>query len=107
MLPIALKAGMIGNLQIKVRMMSILLIIEKQFSILSFWSNPLEMTIDDLYIILGPNLNFASHDESYIVDDELDASYDSTNMFNIFEHELQIKKKLPSKQLGLTIQNRY
>lgn len=52
------------------------------------WNNPIELLIDDLYLILGPNLSFVSHDESYINDEELDESYDSTNMFNIFEHDL-------------------
>ena len=55
------------------------------------------MNIDELYLILGPNPSFVSHDESYINDEELDASYDSTNMFNIFENELKIKKKGKSK----------
>ena len=93
MLPVSLKAGMIGNLQIKVRCF-LFMLIYFQFSILSVWTNPLELTIDDLYLILGPNLSFVSHDESYIADEDLDESYDSTNVFNIFEHELQIKKKL-------------
>ena len=44
--------------------------------------------MEELFLILGPNLSFVSHDESYINDEELDASYDSTNVFNIFEHEL-------------------
>ena len=57
----------------------------------------MEISIDDLFIILGPNLSFVSHDESYIADEDLDESYDSTNVFNIFEHELQIKKKTKSK----------
>jgi len=38
-----------------------------------------------------------SHDESYIMDEQLNDSYDSTNVFNIFEHELQIKKKFKGK----------
>ena len=41
-------------------------------------------------------MSFMSHDESYIQDEDLDESYDSTNVFNIFEHELQIKKKVKS-----------
>ena len=49
--------------------------------------------MEDVYLILGPNLSFVSHDESYIDDEEADASYDSTNVFNIFEHELHIKQK--------------
>jgi len=52
------------------------------------WNNPLELAIDDLYLILGPNMSFLSHNESYIGDEELDESYDSTNVFNIFDHEL-------------------
>ena len=40
------------------------------------------------FMILGPNLSFVSHDESYILDEGLNESYDSTNVFNIFEHEL-------------------
>ena len=48
----------------------------------------MEIVIDDLYLILGPNLSFVSHEESYINDEELDDSYDSTNVYNIFEHEL-------------------
>lgn len=40
-LPLNLKAGMIGNLQIK-------------FSIMSWLSNPLNIVIDDLYLVLGP-----------------------------------------------------
>ena len=52
--------------------------------------------MEDLYLILGPNISFISHDESYIVDEEADCSYDSTNVFNIFEHELQIKKRVKS-----------
>jgi hypothetical protein len=55
--------------------------------------------IDEMFLILGPNLSFASHDESYIQDEELDLSYDSTNVFNIFEHELQIKKRNKMKNI--------
>ena len=92
MLPVSLKAGMIGNLKIKVNLLPNIV----QFSLLNLWNNPLELTIDDLFLILGPNLSFLSHDESYIADEDLDESYDSTNVFNIFEHELQIKKKTKS-----------
>lgn len=73
----------------------------------NLWNNPLEFVIDDLNLIMGPNLSFISHDESYIADDDsqndhgnnnqLDESYDSTNVYNIFDHELQIKKKVKSK----------
>jgi hypothetical protein len=30
------------------------------------WNGPIEIAIDDLFIILGPNINVVSHDESYI-----------------------------------------
>ena len=30
------------------------------------FSGPVEISIDDLFIILGPNLNVVSHDESFI-----------------------------------------
>jgi hypothetical protein len=72
---------------------------------LSLWNNPLELIIDDLFVILGPNLSFVSHDESYIQNEELDESYDSTNVFNIFEHELQIKKKFKGKESILLIKH--
>ena len=49
------------------------------------WSGPIEINIDDLFIILGPNHSVVSHDESYI-EQNLDESYDDSNMFNIFEH---------------------
>ena len=80
MLPIAIKAGMIGSMQIN-------------FSLISLWTSPIEVVIDDLNIILGPNLSFVSHDEvryhqsncqSYIEDEDMDDSYDSTNVYNIF-----------------------
>lgn len=64
------------------------------FSVLSFWSSPLEITIDDVYLVLGPSTFFRSSDESYIEEsreDLLNLSYDSTNAFNVFEHEMKIK----------------
>jgi hypothetical protein len=80
----------------------------------SLWSNPLEFVIDDLFLVFGPNLSFLSHDESYIQEDELGSqndhgnnnqlneSYDSTNAYNIFDHELQIKKRIKSKARPIT-----
>ena len=59
-------------------------------------SHGVDLRCASLSTFLGPNISFISHDESYIVDDEADCSYDSTNVFNIFEHELQIKKKIKS-----------
>lgn len=52
------------------------------------WGGPVEIMIDDLFIILGPNLAVVSNDDSYIEENEqnLEDSYDGSNMFNIFEH---------------------
>ena len=51
------------------------------------WNGPIEITIEDLFIILGPNLNVMSHNESYIQENEdFESPYDESNMYNIFEH---------------------
>lgn len=52
------------------------------------FNGPIEITIDELFIILGPNLNQMSHDDSYIeeTEQELEDEYDENNMFNIFHH---------------------
>lgn len=45
-------------------------------------------------MICGPSTYFRSSNESYIEenkDDIINSSYDSTNAFNIFEHEMKIK----------------
>lgn len=47
-----------------------------------------------MYLVFGPSTFFRSNDESYIEetpDDVLNMSYDSTNAFNVFEHEMKIK----------------
>ena len=65
------------------------------FSVLSFWTSPLELIVNDMYLILGPSTFFRSNDESYIEEsqaDILNASYDSTNAFNVFDHEMKIKQ---------------
>lgn len=63
----------------------------------------MEVNIEDLFIILGPNLTVVSHNESYIAEDQsaLEDSYDEGNMFNIFEHQLKLKRK-DSKPLRLS-----
>jgi hypothetical protein len=59
------------------------------------WNSPVEINIEDLFIILGPNYSIVSNDDSYIQEDDkhLNDSYDSSNMFNIFEHQLKLRKK--------------
>lgn len=59
-------------------------------------SSAVELSIQDLYLILGPNLTQRSRDESFYKEDheeELLLPYDESNMFNVFTNELQIKKK--------------
>ena len=80
-IPISLKVGLIRNVSIT-------------FSVLSFWTSPLELVIDDVYLVLGPSTFFRSNEDSYIEEtgpDLLNASYDSTNAFNVFDHEMKIK----------------
>jgi hypothetical protein len=63
-------------------------------------SSAVELTIQDLYLILGPNLSQRSRDESFYTEeiaDELLLPYDEANMFNIFVNELQVKKKPNAK----------
>jgi hypothetical protein len=59
------------------------------------WSGPIEVIIEDLFIILGPSVKIVSNDESFEADNEtsLLQPYDKNNMYNIFEHQLKIKKK--------------
>lgn len=80
-MPLSIKTGLISNIQI-------------QFSVLSFWSSPLELEIQDLFVLVGPSKFFKSNNESYIEEareDLLNCSYDSTNAFNVFDHEMKIK----------------
>lgn len=80
-IPLQLKVGLIKSVKIK-------------FSVLSFWTSPLQLEVDEVYLVLGPSTYFRSNDESYIEEsqqDLLNQSYDSTNAFNIFEHEMKIK----------------
>lgn len=81
-LPISLKAGLIKNVRIS-------------FSVLSFWTSPLELVVEDMYLVLGPSIYFRSNDDSYIEEspsDLINTSYDSTNAFNVFDHEMKIKQ---------------
>ena len=89
-IPISMKVGLIKNVNIN-------------FSVLSFWSSPLELIIDDVYLVMGPSTYFRSHTESYIEEapeDLLNASYDSTNAFNVFEHEMKIKANSADASAG-------
>jgi hypothetical protein len=52
------------------------------------WNGPIEVIIEDLFIILGPNMSVISHNESFMEENDatLEESYDENNMYNIFEH---------------------
>ena len=78
-IPFALKAGTIGKLDIKI-------------SLLSMWSGPIDLYIEDLFLVLGPNLTVVSNDDSY-EEDDVREPYDDANMYNIFEHALKLKRK--------------
>lgn len=56
----------------------------------------MDFTIDDLFLILAPNVEQAvSHNDSFIKeeDDESGIEYDPRNMFNIFENQLKLKNR--------------
>jgi len=72
-------------------------------SLLQMWGGPVEILVEDLFIVLGPNIAVVSHDESYIdhTAENLNESYDSSNMFNIFEHQLKLRRKKDRKWFTL------
>lgn len=51
------------------------------------------MTIEDLQIILGPVISFASHQENFIMNNDEEESYDMGNAFNIHEHMMRFSFK--------------
>jgi hypothetical protein len=52
-IPLNLKAGSISSVSVS-------------FSLLSFWSSPLEVEIDEIYLLFGSSISYRSNDESYI-----------------------------------------
>ena len=44
--------------------------------------------VEDLHLILGPNLGFMSHDSSFSEDSNADESYDEDNCYNIHTHHI-------------------
>lgn len=51
--PISMKFGFIKNVKVS-------------FSIISFWSSPLELDVSDVYLVMGPSTFFRSSEDSYI-----------------------------------------
>lgn len=83
-LPFQLKAGTIGNLQIKLN----------YFQMFNKKATPMEIVIKDLFVIVGPNLMQRSNDDSFVSPDEdLIAPYDDSNMFHIFNNTLSVKRQ--------------
>ena len=66
---------------------------------MQMWTGPIEITIDELFVIMGPNTDkFISHNDSYLEMDESKPQsylepYDSSNMYNIFTNQLKLKNK--------------
>ncbi len=73
--PFTLKAGTIGSLKVKVNYFTM-------FS--SSTTTPMEISINDLFLILGPSLSQRSNEDSFYGLDDLIAPYDEENMYNIF-----------------------
>ena len=84
-MPVALKAGTIGKLELKVGLMSM------------FSSDvpQIDVTLHDAYFILSPTMRMNSKDDSYLqeTEEELLEPYDHNNCFNIFSNNLKLKKK--------------
>lgn len=87
-LPFSLKAGMIGKLEFKVNIL-------KMFGA----SQSTDIAIEELNLIFSPNVSMQSNDEvssftqSFSEDEHPSVPYDEYNMYNIFEHQLKVRKK--------------
>lgn len=64
------------------------------------WTGPIDVAIDELFIIVGPNIgSYMSHEDSYIEnEDGKDEPYDPSNMYNIFDNQIKLKRKHPNSQ---------
>jgi hypothetical protein len=58
---------------------------------MSCLSHPFDVIIDDVQAILGPRLDFAAHDSSFVEDSDSDRSYDDKNGLSIYEHKARVK----------------
>ena len=84
-LPFQLKAGTIGQLELKLNLMSMF----------SSDAGSMNITLDNVFFILGPSLRTISKDDSYLQESEQEMleSYDENNAFNIFSNNLKLRKK--------------
>lgn len=54
----------------------------------------MEVTIKDLFIIVGPVMSFRSNDNSFVnVEEDLIAPYDENNCYNVWNNQLSIKNR--------------
>ena len=88
-LPLALKAGTIGHLELKISLVS---------SLFSAGSQDLAVNLDEVFFIVGPSMRMTSKDDSYLeeTEQELLQPYDQHNCFNIFSNNLKLRKKQKS-----------
>ena len=79
-LPFGIKAGMINKFRLR-------------YSILSWTSTPFELVIEDLQLIIGPSMNKISNESSSLAEKNEKLSYNSSNCYNIFTHNVKIALK--------------
>lgn len=85
-LPFSLKAGTVGQLELKMSLMSMF----------SSDSQSMHVTLENAFFIIGPSMRVISKDDSYLKenDSELLEPYDEHNAFNIFTNNLKLRKKV-------------
>ena len=84
-LPFALKAGTIGQLELKLSLMSMF----------SSDANAMAVSLEEVFFIVGPSLYCMSKDDSYLKESEQELlePYDECNAFDIHKHNLRMRKK--------------
>lgn len=84
-MPFSLKAGTVGSLELKLNLMSMF----------SSDVNSMDITLDEVFFIMGPSMRVVSKDDSYLkeTDQEMLEPYDENNGFNIFTNNLKLRKK--------------
>ena len=84
-LPFSLKAGTVGELELKLNLMSMF----------SSDANSMNISLQNVFFIIGPTMRILSKDDSYLheTEQELLRPYDENNAFNIFTNNLKLRKK--------------
>jgi len=84
-MPFSLKAGTVGQLELKMSLMSMF----------SSDAGQLEIHLENVFFIVGPSMRTVSNDDSYLkeTEQELLEHYDENNAFNIFSNNLKLRKK--------------